>query len=56
MLPSEKESLPKPLTEDEICALFAPVRKRMVANGYSEEQIRERLDKFASGKEQAEGA
>jgi hypothetical protein len=55
VLPNEGIA-PKPLTEDEICALFAPVRKRMVAKGYSEDQIRARLDGFRKRQRTAERA
>ena len=55
VLPNEGIA-PKPLTEDEISALFAPVRKRMVAKGYSEDQIRARLDGFRKRQRTAEGA
>jgi transcriptional regulator with XRE-family HTH domain len=45
---------PHPLTEDEIRALFAPVRRRMEAKGYSEDQIRSRLDGFRKRQRAAE--
>ena len=54
-LPKEGSAPQRALTEDEICALFAPTRKRMEAKGYTEEEIRERLDRFRKRQREAEG-
>ena len=53
--PPKEGIAPKPLTEDEIRALFEPVRERMKAEGcYTEEQIRVRLDRFRKRQRKAE--
>jgi len=45
----------RPLTEAEIPALFDPVRQRMEAKGYNEDEIRARLDRFRERERAAEG-
>jgi hypothetical protein len=50
LLPHHK----RPLTEDEIRALFDPIRKRMEAKGKTKNEIRIRLDRFRKQQREAE--